>query len=549
MNTNAHTISGRVGRLVVPTFAAFALLVALIPPTGVDAAAGVAAAAPVPDHQASLIRELYSSTVGIPNVSGIVADSSGVVYLIPESADRLVGVRFDEEIVDTVNADVASTSNAGLLDGDLVSLSEDRLVSTDVDTGSTSARSGALNLADPQGMAVDPATGDVFILKATGHQIVRISADGSVVRTPLGPLGQYDLDGLAFNPADGLLYVAAPADDLLWGLTTSGEIVVTVGLTEVEVTDLAGMVFAQTADPTDDPSLYSLYMADRSPAATTDTIYEVSTVAAIQQLADAMAGLVNTTDLSALNPPSSDSSGITYLPSEGSLLVSDSEIEEEPSIYVDVNLWQLTYDGNTIIDTSTTYPYYSDEPTGVSVNTVNGHLLVSDDDGNDVYDVDPGGDGRYGTADDIATSTQTTGGDPEGVVYHPPSGDIFLINGLTTDVERISPGADGRFNDSSDETFSIFDVGTYGAGDPEGIGYDPFTDHLLVLDDNSDSVYELTTSGSLVRTIDISAAGASSPSGIVLAPASDGSSAWHLYIVDRGRDNDSGGDFIDGMMY
>ena len=505
----------------------------------------------------SVIRTLYSSEFGIDEVSGLVADSDGLVYLITGSADQLVGVTFDEEVVTTIDADVSSPENTTFSGGSLLTLSGDQLTSVDTSTGSTQTQSGTLDLVAPQGMTVDPTTGDTYVLESGANQITRIAADGSTERLPLRQLNQYSLDGLAFNPEDGLLYVAAPQDNLLWGLDSTGKVVTTLGLDDVGLTDLTSMTFAPTADPTDDPSLQSLYIADSDPATTTDSVYEASLTEQIQALSSHVATLVNTTDLSALNPPSSDSSGITYLPNDGWLLFSDSEINEEPSVYQGVNLWELTLDGSTVQDTGTTYPAYSNEPTGVSVNTsggaLGGRLYVSDDTGDVVYDVDPGPDDRYGTADDTFTVKTTTGGDAEGVVYH-PSGDIFVVHGMTTNLERITPGSDGIFNDGPGETETVMDLsnvnpGGANPGDPEGIGYNPFADTLLILDDNTQSVYELTLGGSLIRIIDVSASGARNAAGIVLAPASGGGSAWHMYIVDRGIDNNSGGDFVDGALY
>ncbi|HSL25716.1 MAG TPA: PKD domain-containing protein, partial [Acidimicrobiia bacterium] len=93
-----------------------------------------------------------------------------------------------------------------------------------------------------------------------------------------------------------------------------------------------------------------------------------------------------------------------------------------------------------------------------------------------------------------------------------------------------------------------FDVQQYGAGDPEGIAYSPASGRLLVLDDNSSTVYELDISGTLINQIDISQSTGTRQAGVTLAPASSGPGD-SLYIVDRRVDNGANSSENDGRMY
>ena len=283
---------------------------------------------------------------------------------------------------------------------------------------------------------------------------------------------------------------------------------------------------------------------------TTEDTVEVPIAPVSRLLADENATLVNTVVTSSLSPPSPDSAGITYLSHRGSLLMSDSEVNEV-AIFADVNLWELTLSGTKTDDGDTTP--WSDEPTGVSFNPGNLHLYVSDDTGSTgIYDLDPGTDEVYGNSDDSVTHVSTSGfgsTDPEGVAYDPVSGDIFWVDGVDTDVYRIDPGPDGVLNGVDDTFLGSFDVGAFGAGDPEGIAHNPFNDTLMVLDSNSTNVYEVSKSGVFVRSIDTSASNASNEAGIVLAPPSSGSGNWNMYIVARGQDNGSNPDENDGRMY
>ncbi len=64
-----------------------------------------------------------------------------------------------------------------------------------------------------------------------------------------------------------------------------------------------------------------------------------------------------------------------------------------------------------------------------------------------------------------------------------------------------------------------------------------------------DTLFELTTSGTLVQTIDISAANVFKPAGLTLAPSSYSAAAESLYIVDRGVDNDTDPNENDGKIF
>ncbi len=70
-----------------------------------------------------------------------------------------------------------------------------------------------------------------------------------------------------------------------------------------------------------------------------------------------------------------------------------------------------------------------------------------------------------------------------------------------------------------------------------------------MLDDTSAKIYELNRQGGLLNTVSITAAAPRKAAGITLAPASNGSGAQNLYIVDRGVDNDSNPSENDGRFY
>ena len=261
------------------------------------------------------------------------------------------------------------------------------------------------------------------------------------------------------------------------------------------------------------------------------------------------ATLVRTIRTSSWRPASPDPAGITYISDQDRLFVSDSEVNEM-AIFTGDNLYSATRSGS--LRWTSTSLGFAREPTGVGYRASNRHLFVSDDDADRIFEVDPGADGRHGTSDDRVTSFPTKpfgSADPEGVAFASTVGHLFIIDGEGRAIHRINPGPNGRFEgESGDDQITKYDVARHGATDPEGIAFNSATGTLLI-SDRKGPVLELSTTGALIRKIDISDGGSKKGSGITLAPASNGSGALHMYIVNRGVDNGADPNENDGKIY
>jgi len=209
----------------------------------------------------------------------------------------------------------------------------------------------------------------------------------------------------------------------------------------------------------------------------------------------------------------------------------------------------------TVLETARTA--FSDEPTGVTLDPLTGRLFYSDDNTKRIYQLDPGADGRFHTADDTVSSFSTSAygnDDPEDIAFDTWARVLFVTDGANNEVFRVSPGFNRRFDGVpplGDDTVTRFDTSAFVAN-PEGVAYNPDTGNLYLEGNVPRLLVEVTTAGALVRTIEISAAGAVKLSGLTYAPASDGSGAKHLYIVDRGRLVTSApnpNDAIDGRLH
>jgi len=136
------------------------------------------------------------------------------------------------------------------------------------------------------------------------------------------------------------------------------------------------------------------------------------------------------------SPASPDPSGIDYWPLTGGLLVSDSEVDENPFSGTK-NVFQATTSG-TLVSTCSTLSF-SSEPSGVAINPNNNHVFFSDDNGvsaDRVFELSLGPDGTYCTADDTVTTTHvgTLYGatDAEDVAYG--NNTVFVADGVNAEV-------------------------------------------------------------------------------------------------------------------
>jgi uncharacterized protein YjiK len=496
-----------------------------------------------------------------------------VVRLAPFAAapvsDRAGSARLAAVLRDSVNVAFDPRGSRLLLLDNADRLLEVRVnAAGELDPGTLVRRDAlGLDLRDPQGMTVDPASGVVYVLDANPVRLVRIepASGGSLEAAALSEVdlrgsGLAGVRGLAFDPASGHLHLRA--EQRLVELTTTGETLVTRDLSGLDLHSPAGMAVAPSGDRTDAPGEQSLYVADSGGSQASGQIVELSLTA----LPSAQAGsftssLVRTTDMAApaFSPPSPDASGIGYLPPPiDRLIMVDGEVEETvDSIthFQGANVWEMNRDGSVVRSanvSSVDWPQgtpspvpMTDEPTGVTYKPSSGHYFITDDSQKRVYDLDPGTDDLVGTADDSWTFFSTTGvgnTDPEGIAYDSFSDRLFVADGVNREVYRYT---------TAGTLVGQFDTLVYGVEDPESVEFNSVTGTVFVLSNRQSGpiVIETTITGTLLNTIDVAAAGATKPAGLAYAPASGGSGDMNFYIVDRGIDNDSNPNIIDGKMF
>ena len=247
---------------------------------------------------------------------------------------------------------------------------------------------------------------------------------------------------------------------------------------------------------------------------------------------------------------SPDTSGVTYHPSSGRLLVADSEVSEYgpatdaegKPIFSGRNVFEVSLDRRALHAAHFAAPSTGTvtEPVGIAYNPKDGHVYVSDDDRKCVFRYPFDGEKRFGPP--VAQTGTAIAGrytDPEGIACDPGTGLLYVVSGTKEEhVVRL------RF-DVETNAFVVlgeFPVGDH-ARDPEGIAVEPRSGNLFLV--SGGGIAEFAPDGAFVQFFDYSFLKDTGvvyrlPGGLTFAPSSDPNDSpdsQSLYITCRGIDN------------
>ena len=516
-----------------------------------------------------------------PVTSGKAKVTVSKVFLVSHFGDLIESVKLTTTTSDPVNIALDNKNNRLVM----FKPSSRKLIVIDVDTGgrpkknpNDTVKADQFGLDEPQGVTVDPATGDLYVLDNVGPRILRIIPDrgkdlnsARISEIDLSKTGLVGLRGIAFDPSNGHLQIMSPIERRLYEVNEKGVLVANRDLADLNVVAPQAMTYAPSGDLTDDSSQQSLYIVDSGgenrilqenalfqasqEAEASSQIVELSLSQQSQQASSGLdqGTLIQTIDTSQFSLsqqplPSPDPAGITYNTISAKLLISDSEVEEIPTLFANANLFEATVTGS--LTSSFDLTGYTLEPTGITFNPLDGHYFISDDDADDIFEVDSA---TMSLVRQFETRHAFGSNDPEGIAYDPANGGVlYIVDGLNQEVYRIEPGADGIFNGvppAGDDLLTSFDTQVLGIADPEGIAFDSDTGHLYIVGFPKTELAHVSTSGVLLRRIDISAANVDRPAGLAYAPGSQNAAINNIYISDRGDDNDSVPNENDGMVY
>ena len=236
------------------------------------------AAAAVEVAEAREVRTTWTSEMGVPHPAGVtyVPEREELLVAAPSGAStHVVRLGTDENALGELLLPALSDTSTLAYDAaadQLSAVTGDELV---VAPGSAITTSrppvqrtdiGDLALDDPTGATFDAASGTWFVLDAGTPAIVTVpdrgTDPGAPQRLPLPQLAGRNLQGIAFNPSDRLVYVGSPDEALLYGLDSAGNVAKTYSLDAVDLRDPTAMTFAPSTDSTDAPATQNLFIAD-----------------------------------------------------------------------------------------------------------------------------------------------------------------------------------------------------------------------------------------------------------------------------------------------
>ena len=124
---------------------------------------------------------------------------------------------------------------------------------------------GHLGIRRASGMDVDIASRNLFILDSGTLQIVSADIDDEfklVSKIDVSLAGEVELRGIAVHPASHNLFVVNAAQEMMVELTQWGAVVNRYDLADLAVVDVGGLGFGHSADLTDDADTVHLFVAD-----------------------------------------------------------------------------------------------------------------------------------------------------------------------------------------------------------------------------------------------------------------------------------------------
>jgi len=574
-------------------------------------ATGYMVSAQQEDHPWHEVRTVDMVDYGLTGPEGLAFSPDANAFLLWEADGNVAGITMYEDPVDTQGLSIPVEDARNIAFNErtnklfVLSANDTELEEFPVDEKGLPVSSqgptrrhnvNTVNLQAAEGLTFDPATGRMFVLRGQGNQLVIVAPDagagfdgstamrgGRVTRINLNGLGATSLQGIAFNPSNGNLYLLDPADQRLYEVTQAGQKVSEFDLSSLQLSNPQGIVFAPSVDRTDDPGNQNLFILNETPVRTSRTspasnfkfvsLQAASTISQIVELALVAPAalpsgtpflpstLVKTINMNntAWNPSSPDPSGIDFWPHLNRFLTTDSEVEEMPPYWQGKNVFSPTTSG-TLVSTCTTYTSgsvngawnnYTAEPTGIAVNPITNRIYISDDgSGGRFFEINLGPDGNYCTSDDIVTQMNIAT-DLEDVAYG--NNTLFIAGGVDAEVWMFNLGPNRVIGGGDDGPLTHFDTAAWGFNDLEGIGFNADAGTVLLASSKGSESYigEATPSGTLLRAYDVSFMGGSGNlrSDITYAPSSADPNIKNIYIVSRGIDNGANPNENDGKWW
>jgi DNA-binding beta-propeller fold protein YncE len=393
----------------------------------------------------------------------------------------------------------------------------------------------------PTGIALDPATGDRFVSDSLQHRVFRVDGFGGVISSfDTGAEGSFSPTGLSIGPGGGSLFLS----------DSQAREIIEVSLTGVQISSFSTSPFKKKPhseplcnDPEGvayDAARDHLFVVDPLAQRVFEVTRDGSFIAAFSTAPTAS----YPTDL-AVDPAGdrlivSDSSGHLVefsrsgvfrgsypavplqvrIPEASGLSVERETLHRIVTDPLVDAVFFLSSSGAALGQISLE-PYGIRSPSGAAWSREENRLYVVDQVAQELFDISPGADGAFGSADDTIASLSTVAygsGAPRGVILDRVLGRVGWGDEESHMVVWVTT------------TFAYagsVDLGQAAVTALRGIDQDP-TSQDLFISDPSAGILTTTSIGGLVQAMPTSEFGIGDPGGLGFSPAEGA-----LLVVDR----------------
>jgi hypothetical protein len=183
------------------------------------------------------------------------------------------------------------------------------------------------------------------------------------------------------------------------------------------------------------------------------------------------------------------------------------------------------------------------DPINMAFDSQANRLLLFDTASSEVIEIKAGPDGYLNSSPEAITRFQVGQlglQDPQGMTIDVAKGHLLVLDSSALQVVRIEPDSQGGFDGPAalnEARVSQVDLRQAGLVDPRGLAFNPTNGHVYLLSPVQQELYELTETGQVVGTLDLSPFEFVDPQGLVFASSgdlTDDPSIINLYIADTG---------------
>jgi DNA-binding beta-propeller fold protein YncE len=362
------------------------------------------------------------------------------------------------------------------------------------------ATSSELN--SPAGVAVDPATGDIFVADTGNSLIEQVTPAGQLSTVagrsgfgpPIaGPSFDSPLNGpsaVAVNPTNGIRYIADSTNNVIEAVNAGDQLVVMAGEVGKSGKPRPGFsTISELKDPTGvavDSTTGNLYIADSG----NDTIDEVTPAGQLS----IVAGVAGKAGLPTPGPATTsdlkDPTGVAVNSSTGDLYIADSGNQVVEQVTPSGQLSIIAGNpGNPGLPTAgPAGSSHLDTPEAVAVDSTTGDVFIADEDNDSIQQVTPSGQ--------VSVPVTASAGldSPSGVAVDPSTGNVFISSTYADVVLELTPA--GRLSTVAGQ----LQVGgspppgratSSRLNDPKGLAFDPTAGSLYIADSGNNNVEQV----------------------------------------------------------